>query len=135
MHRMTHARNTRFRCGSERELLKPIPGLPQTGGCRRVIVMASAIVAFAWISGSQIATQFELLSDDLHQGLSQIVSNLQSTQWGAWMFLRAQEVNLTSATRQVMGGLCDSGLRGNEGVIFRHGLHVAKFSNCGPVSA
>jgi len=67
------------------------------------IVMTSAFTAFAWLFGSQIATQFELLSQDLPQGLAQIVSNLRATQWGAWMFLRAQEVNLTSATSQVTG--------------------------------
>jgi predicted PurR-regulated permease PerM len=68
-----------------------------------MIAMTSAFVAFAWLFGSQIATQFEMLSEDLPQGLAQIVSNLRATQWGAWMFLRAQEVNLTSATSQVTG--------------------------------
>ena len=65
--------------------------------------MTSAFVAFAWLFGSQIATQFELLSENLPQGLAQILRDLRATQWGAWMFLRAQEVNLTSATSQVTG--------------------------------
>ena len=68
-----------------------------------VIVMTSAFAAFAWLFGSQIATQFELIAEDLPQGISQIVRDLRSTQWGAWIFLRAQEVNLTSATTQVTG--------------------------------
>ena len=68
-----------------------------------VIAMTSAFAAFAWLFGSQIATQFELLAEDLPQGISQIVRDLRSTQWGAWIFLRAQEVNLTSATTQVTG--------------------------------
>ena len=68
-----------------------------------VIAMTSAFAAFAWLFGSQIATQFELLSEDLPQGFSQIVRDLRATQWGAWIFLRAQEVNLTSATTQVTG--------------------------------
>jgi predicted PurR-regulated permease PerM len=68
-----------------------------------IIVMTSAFAAFAWLFGSQIATQFELIAEDLPQGISQIVRDLRSTQWGAWFFLRAQEVNLTSATTQVTG--------------------------------
>jgi predicted PurR-regulated permease PerM len=68
-----------------------------------IIVMTSAFAAFAWLFGSQIATQFELIAEDLPQGISQIVRDLRSTQWGAWIFLRAQEVNLTSATTQVTG--------------------------------
>ena len=68
-----------------------------------VIVLTSAFAGFAWLFGSQIATQFELLAADLPQGISQIVSDLRSTQWGAWIFLRAQEVNLTSATTQITG--------------------------------
>jgi predicted PurR-regulated permease PerM len=68
-----------------------------------VFVLTSAFAAFAWLFGSQIATQFELLAVDLPQGISQIVSDLRSTQWGAWIFLRAQEVNLTSATTQITG--------------------------------
>jgi predicted PurR-regulated permease PerM len=68
-----------------------------------VIAMTSALAAFGWLFGSQIATQFELLSEDLPQGFSQIVRDLRTTPWGAWIFLRAQEVNLTSATTQVTG--------------------------------
>ena len=68
-----------------------------------VIAMTSAFAAFGWLFGSQIATQFELLSEDLPQGFSQIVRDLRTTPWGAWIFLRAQEVNLTSATTQVSG--------------------------------
>jgi predicted PurR-regulated permease PerM len=68
-----------------------------------VIVMTSGFAAFAWLFGSQIATQFELMAEDLPQGFSQIVRDLQSTQWGAWIFLRAQEINLASATTQVTG--------------------------------
>jgi predicted PurR-regulated permease PerM len=68
-----------------------------------IIVMISAFAVFAWLFGSQIVTQFELLSEDLPQGISRIVRDLRSTQWGAWIFLRAQEVNLTSATSQVTG--------------------------------
>ena len=52
-----------------------------------VIVMTSAFAAFAWLFGSQIATQFELIAEDLPQGISQIVRDLRSTQWGAWIFL------------------------------------------------
>jgi predicted PurR-regulated permease PerM len=63
-----------------------------------VIAMTSAFAAFGWLFGSQIATQFELLSEDLPQGFSQIVRDVRTTPWGAWIFLRAQEVNLTSAT-------------------------------------
>lgn len=68
-----------------------------------VIAMTSAFTASAWLFGSQIATQFELLSENLPQGFAQIVRDLRATQWGAWIFLRAQEVNLTSATSQVTG--------------------------------
>ena len=68
-----------------------------------VIVATSAFAAFAWLFGSQIVTQFELLSEDLPQGIAQIVRDLRSTQWGAWIFIRAQEVNLTGATTQVTG--------------------------------
>lgn len=68
-----------------------------------VIMMASAFAAFAWLFGSQIAKQFELLSEDLPQGISKLVNDLRTTQWGGWFFLRAQEVNLSSATTQVTG--------------------------------
>jgi len=44
-----------------------------------VIVMTSAFAAFAWLFGSQIATQFELIAEDLPQGTSQIVRDLRST--------------------------------------------------------
>jgi predicted PurR-regulated permease PerM len=68
-----------------------------------IMVVTAAFAAVAWLFGSQIVTQFELLADDLPQGISQILRDLRSTQWGAWIFLRAQEVNLTSATTQVTG--------------------------------
>jgi predicted PurR-regulated permease PerM len=68
-----------------------------------VIVLTSALAALAWLFGSQIATQFELLSQDLPQGISKLVNELRTTQWGAWIFLRAQEVNITGATAQVTG--------------------------------
>jgi predicted PurR-regulated permease PerM len=70
-----------------------------------VIVTTSAFAVFAWLFGYQIVTQFELLSEDLPQGISQIVRDLRSTQWGAWIYIRAQEVNLTGATTQVTGYL------------------------------
>ena len=68
-----------------------------------VIVMTSAFAVFAWLFGSQIVTQFELLSEDLPQGISKLVYDLRTTQWGGWIFLRAQEVNFSSATTQVTG--------------------------------
>jgi len=68
-----------------------------------VIVLTSALAALAWLFGSQIATQFELLSQDLPQGISKLVNDLRTTPWGAWIFLHAQEVNLTGATTQVTG--------------------------------
>ena len=68
-----------------------------------VIIMASAFTAFAWLFGSQIAKQFELLSQDLPQGISKLLNDLRTTQWGSWIFLRAQEVNLSGATTQVTG--------------------------------
>ena len=68
-----------------------------------VIVMISAFAVFSWLFGSQIATQFELLSVDLPHGLSQIASDLRKTPWGEWSFSRAQEINLTSATTQITG--------------------------------
>jgi predicted PurR-regulated permease PerM len=68
-----------------------------------VILMTLAFAALAWLFGSQIAKQFEILSEDLPQGISRLVSDLRTTPWGGWIFLRAQEVNLTSATTQVTG--------------------------------
>lgn len=68
-----------------------------------VIVLTSALAALAWLFGSQIATQFELLSQDLPQGISKLVNDLRTTPWGGWIFLHAQEVNLTGATTQVTG--------------------------------
>src|SRR5450631_4851069 len=68
-----------------------------------VIIMALAFTAFAWLFGSQIAKQFELLSQDLPQGISKLLNDLRTTQWGSWIFLRAQELNLSGATTQVTG--------------------------------
>lgn len=78
-----------------------IPGGAAVAGV--VIVLTLALAALAWLFGSQIATQFELLSQDLPQGISKLVNDLRMTQWGAWIFLHAQEVNLTGATTQVTG--------------------------------
>jgi predicted PurR-regulated permease PerM len=68
-----------------------------------VLAMAGSVVAVGWLFGAQIAAQFGVLAKDLPQSISQVVSEFQSSSWGAWLLGRAKDVNIGSATGQAAG--------------------------------
>lgn len=68
-----------------------------------VLSLVAGVGAVAWLFGSQIAMQFDLLAADLPQSVSQLNRELGATPWGAWLLEHAQDMDLMSATRQVAG--------------------------------
>jgi predicted PurR-regulated permease PerM len=68
-----------------------------------VLALSAVFGAVAWLFGSQIATQFSFLVENLPQGLSQLVHDFGANPWGEWLLGLARDINLTSATGQVAG--------------------------------
>jgi predicted PurR-regulated permease PerM len=68
-----------------------------------VLALLAAVLAAFWLFGSQIATQFDLLAQDLPERISALQRELALTAWGGWFIDRAHEMNLTSATSQIAG--------------------------------
>ena len=68
-----------------------------------VLALSAAFGAVGWLFGSQIATQFDFLVENLPQGLSQLVHDFGANPWGEWLLDIARDINLTSATGQAAG--------------------------------
>ncbi|MGA8898604.1 AI-2E family transporter [Bradyrhizobium sp.] len=65
------------------------------------LLLLGLIAAIGWLFGSQITSQFNLLTKDLPQSLAQLAHELGSSPWGAWLLGHAQDISLGNATAPI----------------------------------
>jgi predicted PurR-regulated permease PerM len=85
-----------------------------------VLALLPLVGVVGWLFGFQLASQFDLLAQDVPQSLSQLVNDVAATPWGAWFLERMQDMNLTSVTDQLAGHIAAL-----SGSVFRSAAYLA----------
>ena len=67
-----------------------------------VVLALLGVVSFvAWLFGSQVVMQFDLLAGDLRRTVAQVARSLGNTDSGVWFLSYAHDIDLTSQTGRV----------------------------------
>lgn len=76
--------------------------------CAIALVVLILIVAFGavgWLFGSQIGAQFDVLAEDLPASARQLLQDVGTKPWGAWLLEHAQEIDLTALMSKAVAGV------------------------------
>ena len=72
-----------------------------------VASMLAAFAAIAWLFGSQVAMQFDVLAQNLPQSAARLLREIRANSWGAWMLDYAAGMDLSGATQPMAGSIAD----------------------------
>ncbi|HWI29738.1 MAG TPA: AI-2E family transporter [Stellaceae bacterium] len=70
-----------------------------------MLVLVLSLAGTGWLFGSQISAQFDLLAEDLPAALRQLVLDMRSQTWSAWIVEHAQDVDLAPVMGKALAGV------------------------------